>query len=82
MYKAIELNSTDDRINREERVLFLGVWLKQWLKFIQPVPHASFANTGKQKKSALKSVLDMYKRNSNGLYSENKQSHAIHEIAK
>lgn len=49
MYKAIELNSTDDRINREERVLFLGVWLKQWLKFIEPVPHASFANTGKQK---------------------------------
>lgn len=58
-----------------------GVWLKQWLKFIQPVPHASFANT-ENKKSALKFVLDMYKRNSNGLYSDNIQSHAIHEIAK
>lgn len=81
MYKAIELNSTDDRINREEQDIFLGVWLKQWLKFIQPVPHASFANT-ENKKSALKSVLDMYKRNSNGLYSDNIQSHAIHEIAK
>lgn len=52
MYKAIKLNSTDDRFNREEQEeqdIFLGVWLKQWLKFIQPVPHASFASTGKQK---------------------------------
>lgn len=49
MYKAIELSSTDDRFNREEQDIFLGVKLKQWLKFIQPVPHASFASTGKQK---------------------------------
>lgn len=82
VHRAIELSSTDDRNQSRVTSHIFMCLFETVIRVNSTCATCIICKQWKTKKNALKSVFDTYERYANGLYSENIQSHGIHEFAK
>lgn len=84
VHRAIELSSADDRNQSRGTSQIFMCLFETVIKVNSTCATCIICKQWKTRKSALKFVFDTctYKRNANGFYSENRQSHGIHDFAK